>query len=112
MNSRCFKLHRSFYNSLDLSNAYDFFPGVEFQRTVSKLTKTKRKSVVRCLVFTSSIKREIRKFHVVIVQRRQKNVQKKRDARAKLLFYQSQAVAFLPFSLTSPSSLPKLPIIV
>ena len=76
VNSRCFKLHRSFYNSLDLSNAYDFFPGVEFQRTVSKLTKTKRKSVVRCLVFTSSIKREIRKFHVVVVQRRQTNVQK------------------------------------
>ena len=76
VNSRCFKLHRSFYNSLDLSNAYDFFPGVEFQRTVSKLTKTKRKSVVRCLVFTSSIKREIRKFHVVVVQRKQPNVQK------------------------------------
>ena len=112
VNSRCFKLHRSFYNSLDLSNAHDFFPGVEFQRTVSKLTKTKRKSVVRCLVFTSSIKREIRKFHVVVVQRRQKKCTKKRDARAKLLFYQSQAVAFLPFSLTSPSSLPKLPIIV
>ena len=30
----------------------------------------------RCLVFTSSIKREIRHFHVVVVQRRQRNVQK------------------------------------
>ena len=39
-----------------------------------------------CLVFTSSIKRETRRFHVVVVQQRQRNVQKKRDARAKLLF--------------------------
>ena len=35
-------------------------------------------------------KREIRHFHVVVVRRRQRNVQKKRDARAKLLFCQSQ----------------------
>ena len=39
-----------------------------------------------CLVFPSSSKREISHFHVVFVQRRQRNVQKKRDARAKLLF--------------------------
>ena len=31
----------------------------------------------RCLVFTSSTKREIRHFHVVVVQRRQRNVQKR-----------------------------------
>ena len=30
---------------------------------------------------------------------------KKRDARAKLLFYQSKPIAFLPLSLPSPSSL-------
>ena len=29
-----------------------------------------------CLVFTSSIKRETRRFHVVVVQQRQRNVQK------------------------------------
>ena len=44
-----------------------------------------------CVVVTYSIKRarEIRKFHVIVavVQRRQRNVQK-RDARAKLLFCQ------------------------
>ena len=39
-----------------------------------------------CLVFPSLTKREIRHFHVVVVQRRQRNVQKKRDARAKLFF--------------------------
>ena len=30
----------------------------------------------RCLVFTPSTKREIRQFHVVVVQRRQRKVQK------------------------------------
>ena len=39
-----------------------------------------------CLLFPSSIKREIKQFYVVVEQRRQRNVQKKRDARAKLLF--------------------------
>ena len=39
-----------------------------------------------------------------------KKCTKKRDARAKLLFRQSKPIAFLPFSLTSPSSLLKLPI--
>ena len=37
----------------------------------------------RCLVFTSSIKREIRKRHVVVVPWRQRNVQKKCNARAE-----------------------------
>ena len=39
-----------------------------------------------------------------------KKCTKKRDARAELLFCQSKPFAFLPFSLTSPSSLLKLPI--
>ena len=38
-----------------------------------------------------------------------KKCTKKRDARAELLFCQSKPIAFLPFSLTSPSSLLKLP---
>ena len=41
----------------------------------------------RCLEFPSSTKREFRHFHVVVVQRQLRNVQKKRDARAELLFY-------------------------
>ena len=59
----------------------------------------------RCLVFTSSTKREIRHFHVVVVQWRQRNVQK------SVMHVQSCCLAnlnplfFLPFSLTSPSSL-------
>ena len=42
---------------------------------------------VCCLVFKASMKREIRHFHIVVVQRRQSNVQKSaRDARVKSLF--------------------------
>ena len=41
-------------------------------------------------MFPSSTKREFRHFHVVVGQRRQRNVQKKRDARAKLLFCRSR----------------------
>ena len=59
------------------------------------------------LPLTSYIKREIRTFHVVVVRRRKRNVQKKCAARAKLLF--CQMYIFLPFSLPSPSSLFKLP---
>ena len=47
-----------------------------------------------CLVFLSSTKREIRHFHVVVVQRRLRNVPKRRDARANLLFCQFRAVGF------------------
>ena len=50
--------------------------------------------------------REIRKFHVVVVQRRQRNVQNGVIARAKLLFVNiNNNNYFLPFFLTSPSSL-------
>ena len=48
----------------------------------------------RWLVFVSSTKREIRQFHVVVVQRRQRNVRKKRDARSKMMFCQSKPIAF------------------
>ena len=61
-----------------------------------------------CLVFPSSTKREIRHFHVVVVQRRLRNVQK------SVMHVQSCCSAnlcfFLPLSLPSPSSLLKLPI--
>ena len=44
------------------------------------------------------------------MQQWQRNVQKKRDAHAKLLFCLSKPIAFLPLSLPSPSLLRKLPI--
>ena len=38
--------------------------------------KVQEKKEGRCLVFMSSTKREIKQFHVVVVQRRQRNEQK------------------------------------
>ena len=51
------------------------FSGAESERSVSKFRKEKENF---CFVFTLSIKgaREIRMFHVAIVQRRLRNVQK------------------------------------
>ena len=40
------------------------------------LNPVKEKKIVVLIVFTSSIKRETKKFHVVVVQQRQRNVQK------------------------------------
>ena len=48
----------------------------------------------RCL-FTSSIKCKIRHFHVVVVQKQERNVQKKCDARAKLLFCFLKPIVFV-----------------
>ena len=44
---------------------------------LSNCRSSQKENENRCLVFTSAIKREIRKVHVVIVQWRQSNVQKK-----------------------------------
>ena len=70
-----------------------------------KVQEKKRKC---CLLFPFSVKREIRQFHVVVVQRRPGNVQKSVMyvqsccfARLNLLFF------FLHFLLPSSSSLHK-----
>ena len=62
----------------------------------------------RCL-FTSSIKHESKHFHVVVVQKRERNVQKKCDARAKLLFCLKNPIVFLTFSSPSASLDRKVP---
>ena len=56
---------------------------VEFLETSLKFRKRKKS---RPRVFTSSTKRPIRKFHVLVVQWRQRNVRKKCNARAELFF--------------------------
>ena len=87
------------FHLVQFVKCWQFFSGVEFQKTVSKFKKRKRKS---CLVFMSSTKCEIRNFCVVVLQWRQRN-NKKVDARPILLFCQSIVpIAFLPFLLTSP----------
>ena len=56
-----------------------------------------------CFVSPSSKKREIRHYHVVVVQRRLRNVNK------SVMHVQSKTIGFLPFSLKSLLSLLKLP---
>ena len=48
-------------------------PGVEF---LIKTSKFRAKRKFRCMLLTSSIKREVMHFHVVVVHRRQRNIQK------------------------------------
>ena len=62
-----------------------------------------------CLVFPSSTKREIRHYHVVVVQRRQKNVQKSVMQVQSCCFVNLNLLLFFPFWLPSASSLPKHP---
>ena len=82
---------------------------VQFVKCWQIFLELNSKENERRLVFASSTKREIRHFHVVVkvVQRRQK----KREARAKLLFCKSKPITFLLFSLPLLSllSLLKLP---
>ena len=60
-------------------------------------------------LLTSSTKREIKHFYVVVVQIRQRDVQKSvmHVQSCRLL---NKPIAFLPFSLPSPSPLLELPI--
>ena len=62
----------------------------------------------RCLEFTSATKREISHFHVLVVQWRQRNAQKC-VMHVEGCCFANLAYCFLPFSLTSLSSLLKVP---
>ena len=81
------------------------FRRVDFLGTT--LSSERERKIIRRL-FAPSIKREIRHFPVAVMQWGQKNVQKKRGARSKLLFWWSYPIAFLPLLLPS-SSLLRLP---
>ena len=69
-----FALHRCYSVSFNLSYVGEIF-WIESERTVSEFRKDKE---TFCVVFTYSVKRahEISKFHVAVVQRWLKNVQK------------------------------------
>ena len=63
------------------------YHGVEFYLNgFIQVHKEEEKFVVVCM-FTFSIKRQIRRFHVVVVQLTSKKCTKKRDAREELLFW-------------------------
>ena len=59
-------------------------------------------------MFKFSTKREIRHFHVVLVQARQRNVQKSVMHVQSCCFGYLNQLLFLPFSLTAPSSFIKV----
>ena len=104
MKSRCFKLYRAYSILFNSSNLGNFFLGLNSKRLYRNSEKEEESS---CLIFTFSTKRESRS-HAVTASK----CTKMRDARAKSLFYQeSKPISFMPFLLTSPSPLHKLPII-
>ena len=104
VNSHCFKLHRSYSISFHLSNVGEIF-WIESDRTVSEFRKRKRNFL--CCVH---LLRKVGACHSRATTA--KKYAKKRDARAKLLFYYYKFIAFLPFSLPSTSLLAKLPFVV
>ena len=68
--------------------------GDSFKSQILKGLYLRSQKENRCHVLPSSLKRTIRKFHFVVVQLRQRNVQKSIDARAKVLFCQSKLTFF------------------
>ena len=74
MKSRCFKVYRPYSISFIFVKCWQFFLELNFKRLYQCSGKVIES---RCLVFTSSKKRdEIRQFHVVVVQWRPNYVQK------------------------------------
>ena len=106
VNSQCFKLHRSYSISFNLSNLGKIF-WTESERTISELRKRKRNFL--CYVH---LLREVRKFHVTVMQQSLKNVQKNVMHVRSCCFTNINLLLFLPFSLPSLSSFPKLPFVV
>ena len=105
--TRCFKLYSAYSISFISSNVGNFFWSWILKDCIEVQEKKKGS---RCLVFMSSKKREIRQFHVVVVQWRQteKMYKKAWYACKVVVLPESKPVAFVTFLLTSPSSLLKL----
>ena len=72
VNSRCLRLYRAYSISFNLSNVDKFFWSWILEDCIEVQEKKKESR----LVFTSSTKREIRHFHVVIVQWRREMYKK------------------------------------
>ena len=83
MNLCPFKLYRAHLNLLNLSNVGEFSRSGIFQ---GLYPGSKRERKIRRQMLTSSVKRRIGRFDIVVVQWTWKKCTKKRDARAELLF--------------------------
>ena len=91
MNLSSFKLNRVYLDPLNKSNAGDF--SCRWILT-DFIQSQKRWREIRRSMSTSPIKRQIRSFHVVVVQWTSKKCTKKRDARAELLFWSLNLLFF------------------
>ena len=107
MNLRSFKFNRVNLDPRNMSNAGDFSWSWILKGFYSG---SKRGRKIRCGMFTPSIKRQIRRFHVVVVQWTSKKCTKKRDVRAELLFWSLNLLFFSKLSLWPLSWLLKLSI--
>ena len=100
--------------SFSLYSDYSYKNFVKCRRTLLKLNfkgpypSSEREIKFRRCLFMSSIKHEIRHFHVVVVQKRERNVQNKCDARAICCFV-CKTYCFLTFSSPSASLDLKVP---
>ena len=90
MNLHSFKLNSIYLDPLKCQMQVTF-PGVELLRILLKFKKRKENSSLKS---TSSIKRQIRKFRVVVVQWMSKTCTKKHDVRAQLLFWSLNLLFF------------------
>ena len=79
-----------FLNFINLSHFFNLSNEIFQESVVSQLRSEKEKE--NCCLFTSSIKRETRRFHVVVIQKRVKHEQSCCFANLNLLL-------FLPFLL-------------
>ena len=98
VNSRCLKLYHPFsilFHSSNVGKVFLKLNSKGLYQSSEKKQKKKRESC--CLVFPASTKAEIRHFHVVIVQRGQRNIQNNCDTRAKLLFCLINLLLFCRF---------------
>ena len=91
VNLRSFKLNRVYLDPLNMSNAGD----LSWSWILKDFIQVqKEEGKIRRGMSTSSTKRQIRSFHVVVVQRTSKKCTKKYDARAELLFWSLNLLFF------------------
>ena len=100
MNLRSFKPNRVCLDPLNMPNTGDFSWSWILKGFYSG---SKRGRKIRRRMSTSSIKRQIRRLHDVVVQWTSKKCTKKRDARAQLLFWSLNLLFFSKSSLWSSS---------
>ena len=91
MNLRSFKLNRVHLDLLNMPNTGDFSWSWILKGFYSG---SKRGRKIRRRMSTSSIKRQIRRLHDVVVQWTSKKCTKKRDARAEVLFWSLNLLFF------------------